>query len=129
MKTGRPSNCGTISRRAALKTAGGAIAAAVAAPRWASAQTPKRGGTLRVSNGGDPPDFDVHQSATYLTQFVGAPCYSTLLRADPRDYNRLVADLAEKWDISPDGKTREIKIAGSPPLGLLPEPGRPRALR
>ncbi len=112
MKTSRPSNCSAISRRDALKTAGVAVAAAVAAPRWASAQTPKRGGTLRVSNGGDPPDFDVHQSATYLTQFVGAPCYSTLLRADPRDYNRLVADLAEKWDISPDGKTATFQLHG-----------------
>ena len=112
MKTSRPSNCSAISRRDALKTAGVAVAAAVAAPRWASAQTPKRGGTLRVSNGGDPPDFDVHQSATYLTQFVGAPCYSTLLRADPRDYNRLVADLAEKWDISPDGKTVTFQLHG-----------------
>jgi peptide/nickel transport system substrate-binding protein len=104
MKKRRLMKCGSINRRDALKTAG-AVAAMAAVPRWACAQTPKRGGTLRVSNGGDPPDFDVHQSATYLTQFVGAPCYSTLLKADPQDYNRLVADLAEKWDISADGKT------------------------
>ena len=58
------------------------------------------------------PDFDVHQSATYLTQFVGAPCYSTLLRADPHDYNKLVADLAEKWDISADGKTVTFHLHG-----------------
>src|SRR6476659_7548405 len=110
MKMSRPSNRGAISRRDALKTAGGAVAAAVAAPRWASAQTAKRGGTLRVSNGGDPPDFDVHQSATYLTQFVGAPCYSTLLRIDSSDYNRLMPDLAEKWQVATDNKTVTFQL-------------------
>ena len=38
----------------------------------------------------------MHQSATYLTEFVGAPCYSTLLRIDPNDGNKLLPDLAEK---------------------------------
>ena len=78
-----------------LKTGGGALAVALAAPGLAFAQTPKRGGTLRVSNGGDPPDFDLHQAVTYLTQFIGAPCYSTLLQIDPNNYNKLLPDLAE----------------------------------
>src|SRR6476661_3285748 len=100
-----PRSSDLVNRRAILLAGGGAFATAMTGPRAAWAQSPKRGGTLRVSNGGDPPDFDVHQTVTYLTQFVGAPCYSTLLRADPNDYNKLVADLAEKWDISADGKT------------------------
>ncbi len=101
-----PSNTDAVTRRDVLKTGGAALAAAAAGPQWALAQgAPKRGGTLRVSNGGDPPDFDVHQSATYLTQFVTAPCYSTLLRADPNDYDKLIPDLAEKTDVSADGKT------------------------
>ncbi len=94
-----------INRRNVLKTAGGAAAFALASKGPVVADTPKKGGTLRVSNGGDPPDFDVHQSPTYLTQMVGAPCYSTLLRIDPDDYNSLLPDLAEKYDISVDGKT------------------------
>ncbi|CAN0450709.1 unnamed protein product, partial [Phaeothamnion confervicola] len=91
-------------RRRVLKAGAGALAVATAAPRWAEAQTPRRGGTLRLSNGGDPPDFDMHQTATYLSQFVGAPCYSTLMRADPKDYNRLLPDLAEKAEVSADGR-------------------------
>ena len=98
-----------VSRRAILK-AGGALAAATAGPRTAWAQGPKRGGTLRVSNGGDPPDFDVHQTVTYLTQFVGAPCYSTLLRIDSNDYNRLMPDLAEKWQVATDNKTVTFQL-------------------
>ena len=99
-----------ISRRNVLATGGSALAATLVAPRMSFAQTPKRGGTLRISNGGDPPDFDLHQSATYLTQFVGAPCYSTLLRIDPNDGNKLLPDLAEKFDISADGKTVTFHI-------------------
>ena len=97
-------------RRKVLKAGSGALAVAASGPRWAWGQTPKRGGTLRLSNGGDPPDFDVHQTATYLTQFVGAPCYSTLMRADPRDYNKIIPDLAEKADVSADGKTVTFRL-------------------
>jgi peptide/nickel transport system substrate-binding protein len=93
-----------LNRRTVLK-ASGVLTAAVMAPEAGWSQSPKRGGTLRVSNGGDPPDFDVHQTVTYLTQFIGAPCYSTLLRIDSRDYNKLEPDLAEKWEVSADGKT------------------------
>jgi peptide/nickel transport system substrate-binding protein len=92
-----------VTRRAMLTTGASALAFSVAAPHTSRAQTPKRGGTLRISNGGDPPDFDLHQSSTYLALFVGAPCYSTLLRIDPNDYNKLVPDLAEKYSISADG--------------------------
>ena len=99
-----------VNRRAILQAGGGVIATAITGPRAAWAQSPKRGGTLRVSNGGDPPDFDVHQTVTYLTQFVGAPCYSTLLRIDSGDYNRLVPDLAEKWEVSADGKTVTFQL-------------------
>ncbi len=97
-------------RRTVLKAGGGLLALAAGMPRGAGAQTPKRGGTLRLSSGGDPPDFDLHQTATYLSQFVGAPCYSTLMRADPRDYNRLLPDLAEKADVSADGKSVTFQL-------------------
>src|SRR5688572_29593073 len=94
-----------FTRRSVLAAGGSALTATVALPGITWAQTPKRGGTLRVTNGGDPPDFDLHQAVTYLTQFIGAPCYSTLLKADPEDYTKLVSDLAEKYEVSSDGKT------------------------
>jgi peptide/nickel transport system substrate-binding protein len=98
--------------RRGLMALGGGVAAAAALPRDLYAQTPRRGGTLRVSNGGDPPDFDVLQTATYLTQFVGAPCYSTLMRVDPADYNKLIPDLAERWEVSADGKAWTFHLRG-----------------
>lgn len=99
-----------VTRRKVLATGAAALGAATVAPRFGFAQTPKLGGTLRISNGGDPPDFDLHQSATYLTQFVGAPCYSTLLRIDPNDYDKLIPDLAEKYDVSADGKSVTFQL-------------------
>jgi peptide/nickel transport system substrate-binding protein len=94
----------SMSRRAVLRTGAG-VAAAAMLPSLASAQTPKNGGTLLLSSGGDPPTLDMHQSATYLTEFVGSPVFSTLLRIDPNDINKLVPDLADKFETSADGKT------------------------
>ncbi|MDO8596928.1 MAG: ABC transporter substrate-binding protein, partial [Sulfuricaulis sp.] len=110
MKNPERSIATDATRRKVLKVGGAALAVAAAGPRWAQAQTPKRGGTLRISSGGDPPDFDLHQTATYLTQHFGAPCYSTLMRADPNDYNRLLPDLAEKADVSADGKSVTFQL-------------------
>lgn len=95
---------GRFSRRTLLQTGGGAFAAAMVAPHLGWAQAPRRGGTLRISNGGDPPDYDVHQTATYLTYYMMAPCYSTLLRIDPDDFNKLIPDLAQRHEISADGR-------------------------
>ena len=92
-------------RRTLIKFAGAAFAVVAGMSPGARAQSPKRGGTFRLSHGGDPPDFDIHQTSTYLSQFLGAPCYSNLMRADPKDYNRLLPDLAEKADVSADGKS------------------------
>ena len=100
----------SATRRRLLKAGGGGLLLATVGSELAMAQTPKRGGTLRVSSGGDPPDFDMHQTATYLSQFLCAPCYSTLMRADPKDYHRLLPDLAEKAEVSGDGKTVTFQL-------------------
>src|SRR5262245_7277321 len=103
MKTSGNGNVTSVSRRELLMSGAGAVAASAIPSVAGWAQSPKRGGTLRLSNGADPPDFDLHQSATYLTLFVGSPCYSTLLRIDPTDINKLIPDLAERFEVSGDG--------------------------
>ncbi len=113
MSPSETDNSNSATRRALIgagaATAGlsalGATQSMAQAPK-----TPRRGGTLRISSGGDPPDFDMHQSSTYLTLFIGAPCYSTLMRVDPADYNRLIPDLAEKADVSADGRTVTFQL-------------------
>ena len=111
MKTSGRGRGTSVSRRNILKAGSAGIGFAAAGfPWWAYAQSAKRGGTMKVTNGADPPDFDMHQSATFLAQFIAQPCYSTLMRIDPANYNRLLPDLAEKTDISPDGKTVTFQL-------------------
>ena len=109
MKMSETSIAKNTGRRELLRAAS-ALAIAASHPGQALAQASKGGGTLRVSNGGDPPDFDLHQSATFLALFICAPCYSTLLRVSPKDYNTLINDLAEKVDVSADGKTVTFEL-------------------
>ncbi|HUG37859.1 MAG TPA: ABC transporter substrate-binding protein, partial [Candidatus Limnocylindrales bacterium] len=64
----------------------------------------KRGGTLRYGVHTAPTHFDVHQSGTVANIGAQSPMYDTLLRRDPKDGQTVIPDLAQKWDISPDGK-------------------------
>ena len=93
-----------VNRRMILKAGVGMLAAA-AMPATAFTEGPKSGGTLLLSSGGDPPTLDMHQTPTYLTQFIGAPCYSTLLRISANDIDTLVPDLAQSHEVAADGKT------------------------
>lgn len=67
-------------------------------------QAPRTGGTLTMWVAADPPNFDVHQNSTYVTQHITAPCYNNLVQYDSLDPDRVVPDLAERWEVSPDGK-------------------------
>lgn len=67
-------------------------------------QNPRPGGTLTMWIAADPANFDVHQNSTYVTQHVTAPCYNGLVQRDPLNPNRIIPDLAEGWEVSPDGR-------------------------
>jgi ABC-type transport system substrate-binding protein len=105
-----------VDRRVFLKRAGLAGAAVVAsrlpAPRAAGAQdatlhadpAAKRGGVLRYGILSAAAHFDVHQSGTVANIGPQSPMYDTLLRRSPRDGQTIIPDLAQRWEISPDGK-------------------------
>jgi len=100
-----PANHG-VSRREALKVGGAALALAVtgshraAAP--AEAQTPKRGGVLRLTVQGDPLHFDPHQTVSFVTMVPLSLAYSRLVKVKagpsvrPMTYP-IEPDLAESW--------------------------------
>jgi peptide/nickel transport system substrate-binding protein len=100
-----PANHG-LSRRDALKVGGAALALAVtgshhaAAP--AEAQTPKRGGVLRMTVLADPLHFDPHQTISFLTMVPLSLVYSRLVKVKagpsvrPMTYP-VEPDLAESW--------------------------------
>jgi peptide/nickel transport system substrate-binding protein len=106
----------TVDRRTFLKGAAAAgVGAAIATrfPDIASAQAPagvkadpavKRGGTLRYGILTAAAHFDVHQSGTVANIGPQSPMYDTLIRRDPKDGQTIIPDLAERWEIAPDGK-------------------------
>jgi peptide/nickel transport system substrate-binding protein len=113
----------SLSRRELLVAlAGGGCAALTAAPRGAGSlpaglgtlarmpaaeaadETPRYGGLLTQDTFADPPHFDLHQSETIAALLPLAPCYNRLVQYDPFDVTKIVPDLAERWEISQDGK-------------------------
>jgi len=106
-----------VDRRTFLKVgaagAGVVLASRLPAPGAAIAQAPqgvkadpavKRGGTLRYSVHSASAHFDVHQSGTVANIGPQSPMYDTLIRRDPKDGQTIIPDLAERWQIAPDGK-------------------------
>ena len=59
----------------------------------------------------EPPTTDCHGSTTFAMIHPVAPQYSTLLKAvGPHDKTQIVGDLAESWEMSPDGLTFTFKL-------------------
>src|SRR3977135_3410449 len=115
--TNEPKRPRSVNRRAFLKRAGTVGAGAVIAsrihrPGVAAAQDAtvrpdpagKRGGTLRYAVHTAPAHFDVHQSGTVANIGPQSPMHDTLLRSSPKDGQTIIPDLAQRWEISPDGK-------------------------
>ncbi|MBI2888213.1 MAG: ABC transporter substrate-binding protein [Chloroflexi bacterium] len=88
-----------------------AVACAPAAQPAADAGKPaapaqaKYGGVLTWATTDDPPSFDLSRESTTGMQAPTAPNYDYLVMFDPKDNTKVVGDLAEKWELSPDGKT------------------------
>ncbi len=66
---------------------------------------PRYGGVLNWFDYGDPGRLDVHAESPLVVQQATAGVYSGLLHWDPDDPTKIAGDLAERWTVSPDGKT------------------------
>src|SRR5262245_7962708 len=104
-----PSDLG-VSRRDLLKTGAGAVALAVSGVQLATpapAQTPKKGGTLRLTINSDPLHFDPHQTPAFVTMVPLSFAYSRLVKVKagpsvrPMTYP-VEPDLAESWSQTSD---------------------------
>ena len=76
----------------------------------AQAQTPKRGGDLRVAVASEPNTTDCHAASTFTVVHHLAPHYSFLVRHDPANYPKIIGDLATGWSWSPDGKALTVTL-------------------
>ncbi|MFH1485072.1 MAG: ABC transporter substrate-binding protein [Chloroflexota bacterium] len=87
-------------------------AAPAATPKPAAGQ-PESGGVLTFWLTHDQPSMDPNQETTIFQQMLCRPVYSTLLRLDPTklpDDEVIIGDLAEKWEVSNDGKTLTFQL-------------------
>jgi len=69
-----------------------------------AAEPPSKGGTIVWAVHEGMPDFDIHYQGTYIAAQPIGPLYNGLLTFDVYDHENIVGDLAERWEIAPDGK-------------------------
>jgi peptide/nickel transport system substrate-binding protein len=75
-------------------------------------EKPRSGGELVFAVPVEAPSYDAHREGTFGIVHPAAPHYNTLLRVDPTDRTgtRVVADLAQTWTITDEGRTYTLKL-------------------
>ena len=86
------------------------LGAGLAFAGLASAEAPKKGGTLNFSVVAEPPNYDCHASTTFALVHPIAPHYSLLVKFDGKEYPKVIPDLAESWTVAPDKMAYTFKI-------------------
>ncbi|MBI2907457.1 MAG: hypothetical protein HYX92_07390 [Chloroflexi bacterium] len=64
---------------------------------------PRYGGILTLGNSTDPPSLDPIRESTAALFNIISPAYNGLLQYDPLDNEKIIPDLAERWEPSADG--------------------------
>ncbi len=94
---------------AAPTTAPAAAAKATEAPK-AAAPAAGTGKTLVVGIGHDQTTLDPGRGYEIVGGLIHKATYDTLVTLAPDDLSKIVPSLAEKWEISPDGKTYTFNL-------------------
>jgi peptide/nickel transport system substrate-binding protein len=76
---------------------------------WGSAavhagEQPQKGGTIVWAVHESMPTFDMHYDTSYILAQPVGPIYNGLVTQDPYNNGKIIGDLAERWEISEDGK-------------------------
>src|SRR5262245_23615842 len=69
-----------------------------------AAEQPDRGGTIIWAVHEGMPHFDIHADGSYIIAQPVGPLYNSLLTFDLYNNETIVGDLAERWEVAPDGK-------------------------
>jgi peptide/nickel transport system substrate-binding protein len=69
-----------------------------------AAEQPTKGGTIVWAVHESMPHFDMHRDGSYILAQPLGPLYNGLLTFDVYDNEKVVGDLAERWEVAPDGK-------------------------
>ncbi|MDO8531469.1 MAG: ABC transporter substrate-binding protein, partial [Dehalococcoidia bacterium] len=81
-----------------------------AAPATATPERPRYGGVLTITSDLDPPHFDAQQQTSMNIGLLVSPAYSNLLYYDAETGSKIVPELAEQWNVSPDALTYTFKL-------------------
>ncbi len=109
--TGAGAQVGTVVTGSAVAQPTAASAQATLATGSSVAQasgTPKRGGVLIVGRTTDTTSLEPHKDASAGRAWTTQLMYSYVVQTDKNLH--IQPDLAEKWDISPDGKTYTFSV-------------------
>lgn len=101
-----------LTRRSLLASTAAGVAAPLAVPALiggAAAATPKNV-VVQAKQIDDIVAFDPAECYEFTNTEVDANCYRRLVLPDLNAGNKIVGDLAEKWTVSPDGKTFTFKL-------------------
>ncbi|MDP2954720.1 MAG: ABC transporter substrate-binding protein, partial [Chloroflexota bacterium] len=66
---------------------------------------------MNIATYTDAPSYDAHQETTIGTLLPVAPTYDGIVQYGPEDNTKVISDLAEKWEVSPDGLTYTFQFA------------------
>ena len=69
-----------------------------------AAEQPDRGGSILWAVHESMPHFDIHAEGSYILAQPVGPLYNSLLAFDLYNNEKIVGDLAERWEVAPDGK-------------------------
>ncbi|MBI2906520.1 MAG: ABC transporter substrate-binding protein [Chloroflexi bacterium] len=80
----------------------GTAAAPAPTPKPA-AEKARPGGILTRSSWADPASMDLHQEISIAALIPFSPIYNKLIKFDPSEHDKIVADLAERWEVNTKG--------------------------
>jgi peptide/nickel transport system substrate-binding protein len=69
-----------------------------------AAEKPDHGGTIFWAVHESMPSFDMHFDTSYILAQPVGPIYNGLVTQDPYNNGKIVGDLAQRWEVSEDGK-------------------------
>lgn len=96
------------------QSSGGTGATGTGAAGAGATSAVKKGGRFALAIDGDPPNFDMHAGTSSNTNYGTSPAYNQLVQFDPlvavEGPKSIIADLADKWEISPDGMTYTFQL-------------------
>lgn len=99
-----------ISTAPSTTTVPSARPTVAAPPPTPAGSQPRYGDTLTIAAITDPASFDPQQDASINNSLLVAPAYNNLLYYDQETGSKVVPELAERWDLSPDGLTYTFKL-------------------